>query len=126
MSSCPFCELDRDRVLAESSEAVAFSDAYPVTEGHALIIPRRHVISIYQLSPQEQFALWAMVAEVRNLLTQRYAPDGLNIGVNDGPAAGQTIEHAHIHVIPRRKGDVSDPRGGLRYVIPAKARYWEP
>jgi diadenosine tetraphosphate (Ap4A) HIT family hydrolase len=82
-------------------------------------------MSIYQLSADEQSALWAMVGEVRALLLERYAPDGFNIAVNDGIAAGQTIEHAHIHVIPRRKGDVADPKGGVRNIIPEKARYWE-
>jgi diadenosine tetraphosphate (Ap4A) HIT family hydrolase len=106
--------------------ALAFWDAYPVTDGHALISPRRHVASIYQFSAEDQFALWALVGEVRTLLLRRYAPDGFNIAVNDGIAAGQTIAHAHIHVIPRRTGDVPDPRGGVRNIIPSKARYWEP
>jgi diadenosine tetraphosphate (Ap4A) HIT family hydrolase len=125
MPSCPFCQADRDRVLLESEVAVSFLDAYPVTEGHTLISPRQHVTSIYQLSTGEQSALWAMVGEVRALLVRRYAPDAFNIAVNDGILAGQTIEHAHIHVIPRRKGDVLDARGGVRNIIPDKARYWE-
>ena len=73
----------------------------------------------------EQTALWMMVGEVRALLIQRYSPDGFNIAVNDGTAAGQTIAHAHIHLIPRRAGDVADPRGGVRNIIPENARYWE-
>lgn len=126
MPSCPFCQVNRDRVLATSDAAISFFDAYPVTEGHTLVSPRRHVMSIYQLSPDEHSALWSMVGKVRALLLKRYSPDGFNIAVNDGTAAGQTIEHAHIHVIPRRKGDVADPRGGVRNIIPEKARYWEP
>jgi diadenosine tetraphosphate (Ap4A) HIT family hydrolase len=125
MSSCPFCKVDRGRVLVASDVALAFLDAYPVTEGHTLVAPRQHAMSIYQLSAGEQSDLWAMVGEVRTLLIQRYAPDGFNIAVNDGTAAGQTIGHAHIHVIPRRTGDVPDARGGVRNVIPGKARYWE-
>lgn len=125
MSSCPFCQIERERVLVESDVALAFLDTYPVTEGHTLVSPRRHLISIYQLSAVEQSALWAIVGEVRALLLQRYAPDAFNIAVNDGVAAGQTVEHAHIHIIPRRMGDVPDPRGGVRNIIPEKARYWE-
>jgi diadenosine tetraphosphate (Ap4A) HIT family hydrolase len=74
---------------------------------------------------EEQSALWAMVAEVREALLNQFLADGINIGVNDGLAAGQTVEHAHIHLIPRRQGDVPDPRGGVRNIIPSKARYWE-
>jgi len=82
-------------------------------------------MGIYQLSADEQSALWTMVGEVRALLIERYAPDGFNIAVNSGIAAAQTIEHAHIHVIPRRKGDLANPRGGVRNIIPENARYWK-
>ena len=76
MPSCPFCQVDSDRVLATSFVATAFFDAYPITEGHTLVAPRRHVMGIYQLSADEQSALWTMVGEVRALLIERYAPDG--------------------------------------------------
>jgi diadenosine tetraphosphate (Ap4A) HIT family hydrolase len=125
MSLCPFCGFDRTKLVAESEVAIALLDAFPVTEGHTLIVPRRHVTSIFQLSSQDLAALWAMVGEVRQGLQQNLSIDGINIGVNDGSAAGQTIEHAHIHLIPRRKGDVQDPRGGVRNIISGKARYWE-
>ena len=125
MTPCPFCEHDPGRILAESDVAVAIQDAYPVTEGHTLVVPRQHVTSVYRLSSTDQSALWVMVGRVRNLLVQRYAPAGFNIAVNDGAAAGQTIDHARIHLIPRSLGDVPDPRGGIRNIIPAKARYWE-
>jgi diadenosine tetraphosphate (Ap4A) HIT family hydrolase len=103
---------------------LAFFDGYPITEGHALIIPRRHVASLFDLGPGEQSALWMLVSEVREELKAKFKPDAFTIGINDGIAAGQTILHAHIHVIPRRSGDVADPRGGVRWIMPEKAKYW--
>jgi diadenosine tetraphosphate (Ap4A) HIT family hydrolase len=88
-------------------------------------LARRHVASLYELSAAEQNSVWELVARVREQLLARLAPDGFNIGLNDGPAAGQTVAHAHVHVIPRWKGDISDPRGGVRWVLPAKATYWK-
>lgn len=124
MKSCPFCELEDRTIIAACDGAVAIEDAFPVTPGHALVIPRRHVESIYHLTNPEQAELWVLVEKVRQMLFEDLAVDSFNIGVNDGSTAGQTIEHAHIHIIPRRAGDVPDPRGGIRLVIPAKARYW--
>jgi diadenosine tetraphosphate (Ap4A) HIT family hydrolase len=121
---CPFCHLEKSRITLESDCAVAFPDAYPVAEGHMLIVPKRHVVSLFDLSDEEQAALWRLVALVRGKLVVELQPDGFNVGVNDGPAAGQTVLHAHVHVIPRRTGDVADPRGGVRWVMPAKAPYW--
>jgi diadenosine tetraphosphate (Ap4A) HIT family hydrolase len=103
---------------------VAVPDAFPVAEGHMLVIPRRHVASLFDLSDEEQAALWRLVALVRGKLVSQLQPDGFNVGVNDGPAAGQTVMHAHVHVIPRRTGDVADPKGGVRWVVPAKAQFW--
>jgi diadenosine tetraphosphate (Ap4A) HIT family hydrolase len=100
-------------------------DAFPVTQGHTLIVPKRHVASLFDLPDEEQVALWKLVAQVRGKLASELQPDGFNVGVNDGPAAGQTVPHAHIHLIPRRMGDVADPRGGVRWIIPNKAAYWE-
>ena len=121
---CPFCNLPQERVHLETEATLVFFDGYPVTEGHALVIPKRHVASIFELPPEELAVLWSQVATVRKHLTEKYSPDAFNIGVNDGSAAGQTVPHAHIHVIPRRKGDVPDPRGGIRWIIPDKAKYW--
>jgi diadenosine tetraphosphate (Ap4A) HIT family hydrolase len=125
MNRCPFCEFDRARLVAESEVAIALRDAFRISEGHTLVLPRRHVTSIYDLSSEDQAAVWTLVGQVRGTLLHQFAADGINIGVNDGRAAGQTAEHAHIHVIPRRKGDVPDPRGGVRNIIRSKARYWE-
>ena len=125
MNACPFCDFDRARLVLESESAIALRDGFPVTDGHTLVIPRHHIQSIFQMNAADQAALWALVADVREQLIKDVSADAINIGVNDGWAAGQTIEHAHIHLIPRRQGDVADPRGGIRNIIPSKARYWE-
>ena len=122
---CPFCRFDKHRIRLESEFAVAVHDGFPITEGHTLVIPTRHVVSLFELSEEEQTALWKFVAEVRAQLATDFRTDGFNIGLNDGISAGQTVMHAHVHVIPRRNGDVADPRGGVRWVMPDKARYWE-
>jgi len=122
---CPFCSIDPACVLAESEVAVAIPDNYPLSPGHTLVVPRQHVATIYKLTAGQQTALRDFVGRVRELLLERYRPDGFNVGVNDGPAAGQTVEHAHIHLIPRRSGDVPDPRGGIRWIIADKAAYWK-
>jgi diadenosine tetraphosphate (Ap4A) HIT family hydrolase len=124
MSSCAFCSLKASRKWIENGHAIAFLDAYPITDGHTLVVPRKHVASIYELSTDEQSAVWNLVAEVRQRLLTGLKPDAFNVGLNDGLAAGQTVEHAHVHVIPRRKGDVPDPRGGIRWIIDEKANYW--
>ena len=123
---CAFCERISDgELVAENDLAVAFFDAYPVSPGHCLIIPRRHEPDFLALSAAEQAAVWALVTVARAHIEKTATPDGYNIGVNVGEAAGQTIGHAHLHVIPRQRGDVADPRGGIRWVVPAKAAYWE-
>lgn len=122
---CPFCTLPDERIWLETDRAVAVPDNYPATDGHCLVVPRRHVASLWDLPSDEQLEVWELVADVRADLQDRHAPDGFTIGVNDGLAAGQTIPHAHVHVIPRHLGDVADPTGGLRGILPHKARYWE-
>jgi diadenosine tetraphosphate (Ap4A) HIT family hydrolase len=124
VSSCPFCNTDAKKVLLSSRNTMAFLDGFPVTEGHSLVVPKRHIASIFELPEAEQAEVWAVVAKVRALLEKQYSPDGFNIGVNDGPAAGQTIQHAHVHIIPRRKGDIADPKGGIRWIMADKAKYW--
>ncbi len=123
-SVCPFCELLPTEWLASSESTVAVFDRFPISPQHTLVIPRRHVGSIFELSELELVDLWHLVSRVRLRLIATTDAYEFNIGVNDGLAAGQTVMHAHIHVIPRRKGDVEDPRGGIRWVIPDKARYW--
>jgi diadenosine tetraphosphate (Ap4A) HIT family hydrolase len=123
-TECPFCQVDPNRILHSNEVAYSILDAFPVSPEHTLVVPRAHVRSIYDLSSAEQHALWELTRAVREALRSTPGIDGFNIGLNDGPAAGQTIEHAHIHVIPRRSGDCSDPRGGIRLIFPGKAHYW--
>ena len=122
--SCPFCPPPADRLIAHNAHALAIRDAYPISPGHALLIPRRHVASLADATSEEACALWALMAEVRRKLDQECRPDGYNVGVNDGVAAGQTVMHLHVHLIPRFRGDRPDPRGGVRWVLPDKADYW--
>ncbi|MEJ2310915.1 MAG: HIT domain-containing protein [Gemmatimonadales bacterium] len=126
MQGCPFCELPEARIRIEGEHGLVVRDGYPVAAGHLLIVPRRHVESIFHLSEPEQDELWSLTARARGLLIREARPEGFTIGINDGLAAGQTVPHAHIHVIPRQIGDVADPTGGIRAIVsPRKARYWE-
>ncbi len=123
-TNCVFCGLGTDReLLLESATALAFYDAFPVSPGHALIIPKRHVENYFALSVREQMACLLVLDKLKNILTERHSPAGFNIGINIGEASGQTVSHAHIHLIPRYKNDVDDPRGGVRGVIPEKRIY---
>lgn len=122
--SSPFHPLDPSRVVYEDEHAIAFYDGFPVSPGHTLVVSRQVTVSIFDLADVHLAALWQAVAIVREILLQKHHPDAINIGINDGPAAGQTIDHAHIHLIPRYAGDVPDPRGGVRWIFPEKARYW--
>ena len=122
--TCPFCEIPGERVWLENEHAVAFRDGFPISPGHTLVVPRGHHPSIFEVSPEVSQAIWQLVAEVRKALIAEGHPDGFNVGVNDGSAAGQTVMHGHVHVIPRFAGDVADPRGGIRWVVPDKAAYW--
>jgi diadenosine tetraphosphate (Ap4A) HIT family hydrolase len=121
---CPFCPPPADRVVASNDLAVAIRDGYPVSPGHTLVIPKRHVASLADVTKDEAAALWSLLAEARAQLDAELKPDGYNVGVNDGRAAGQTVMHLHVHLIPRYEGDRPDPRGGVRWVIPEKADYW--
>ncbi|RCK77078.1 MAG: HIT family hydrolase [Anaerolineae bacterium] len=123
-SGCVFCSPDAEReLLTESASAYAILDKYPVSLGHALVIPKKHISNYFDLSSHSRTALWIMVERVKWLLEERYAPDGFNVGFNVGEAAGQSIPHVHIHIIPRYKGDVENPKGGIRHVIPGKGNY---
>jgi diadenosine tetraphosphate (Ap4A) HIT family hydrolase len=121
---CPFCSLLRDRLVFESELALAIRDGFPVSPGHTLVIPRRHVASFFETTPDEQTAMLKLLNLARIDLDHRHHPAAYNIGINDGHAAGQTIPHVHIHLIPRYAGDRDDPRGGVRWVLPKRAAYW--
>ena len=121
---CPFCTLPADRaMIAESATAYAIFDKFPVSKGHALVIPTRHVSNYFDLTLQEQMVCLALLNEVKAILQKQFNPDGFNVGINIHAAAGQTVPHAHIHLIPRYQGDVQEPRGGVRGVIPGKQTY---
>jgi diadenosine tetraphosphate (Ap4A) HIT family hydrolase len=121
---CAFCNLPPGRVIAENDRAFAIRDGYPVSPGHTLLIPRRHTGSFFDLSEQERGDVLALLDSAKLALDKEYQPQGYNIGINDGPVAGQTVPHLHVHLIPRFAGDLPDPRGGVRWIIPAKADYW--
>lgn len=119
---CPFCALELDQLVWASETVVVLRDRSPVAPGHTLVIPKRHVETIFEVTPAEHAELWQAVERVKAELDARYSPDGYNVGFNAGAAAGQTVMHGHIHVIPRHGGDMPDPRGGVRGVIPGKQR----
>lgn len=113
---CIFCNYDKENCIAENKYAFAILDKYPVNEGHTLIIPKRHFESLFEATPDEAKAIFSLIHEVKEILDVQYNAQGYNIGVNVGYAAGQTIKHLHVHVIPRYKGDVENPRGGIRNI----------
>ena len=120
-ADCPFC-VRTDTVL-RNDLAYACYDKYPVTAGHLLLIPFRHVAGFFDTTPEERLALLSLLDKAKRLLDRLHRPDGYNIGMNIGACAGQTIGHMHIHCIPRYEGDMVDPRGGVRGVIPGKQAY---
>lgn len=123
-STCPFCTLDHTRIIASNDHALAIMDGFPISIGHALIIPKRHIASLFEVTREEREALFDLLEQLKSELREKYKPDGFNIGINDGAAAGQTVMHLHIHLIPRYAGDQTDPRGGVRWIFPNKADYW--
>jgi len=116
-SPCPFCQMG-DRIVAENDLAVAVRDREPASPGHSLVIPKRHCTSFFDLTPAELTACMSLLRSERFRIAAEHSPDGWNVGVNDGPAAGQSMQHTHLHLIPRTRGDHPDPRGGVRHVIP--------
>jgi diadenosine tetraphosphate (Ap4A) HIT family hydrolase len=122
---CPFCALPAERFVRESEHAVVIRDGYPVSPGHTLVIPKRHVASFFEVTDAERADLMSLLVAVRDHLELEFHPAGYNVGINDGAAAGQTVPHLHIHLIPRYDGDREDPRGGVRWVLPEKAAYWD-
>ena len=124
MSDCIFCNIDQSRIIDSDKYFNVILDIYPVTELHTLIIPHRHVASYFELTEQEQSSLFTLLKKHKDkLLKIDSTITGFNMGINDGEDAGQTIFHCHIHLMPRRKGDVENARGGVRGVIPSKQSY---
>jgi len=123
-AGCPFCSLPENRILFTSQSALAIRDAFPISPGHTLVIPNRHVKSIFELENAERNDLFQALSRARSHLVSEMKPDGFNVGINDGLMAGQTVMHLHVHLIPRFEGDKEDPRGGIRWIFPEKAKYW--
>ncbi len=123
-TDCLFCQLREERIIGQCDLTMAFLDSCPVSTGHALIIPKRHVATYFDITEQEQNAIAKSLQKAKLILDEEFSPDGYNIGVNNGEAAGQSIMHLHVHLIPRYKGDVENPKGGVRWVISNKADYW--
>lgn len=121
---CPFCTLPASRVLGQNAHALWIRDGFPISPGHSLVIPKRHVGSFFETSSEERSALLDLLDQAQAAAKAEFEPDGFNVGINDGASAGQTVPHLHVHLIPRFQGDTPDPRGGVRWVIPAKADYW--
>ena len=122
---CFFCHLDDTKIISQDDLVITIRDGFPISPGHTLIIPKRHIASFFAATDTEHKALLQALTIAKTELEQKYAPDGYNIGINDGIAAGQTIQHLHIHLIPRYAGDCPDPRGGVRWLFPEKAVYWK-
>jgi diadenosine tetraphosphate (Ap4A) HIT family hydrolase len=127
MENCPFCKIERlinkDRIVYQDDTWIAIYDNYPVSQGHVLLIPKRHVETFFNLNMIEFGSLGVTIGIIKMILDKKFHPDGYNIGANCGEAAGQTVMHCHIHIIPRYEGDMDDPRGGVRGVIPEKQKY---
>jgi diadenosine tetraphosphate (Ap4A) HIT family hydrolase len=121
--NCPFCLLDSKHKVKTTGKAFAIFDKFPVNPGHMLIIPKRHCSNYFELSAEEQLECFHLVNDVKALLEEKFKPHGFNIGINIGETAGQTVPHVHIHLIPRYLGDVENPIGGVRGVIPSKKEY---
>ena len=123
-SDCLFCSIDSDRIIVENELAFAIRDGFPVTEMHTLVIPKRHAVDYFSLTQDELLACDSLLRQLKEEIQQADAAVlGFNIGMNAGEVAGQTIFHCHIHLIPRREGDVENPRGGVRHLIPGKGNY---
>ena len=123
--NCPFCSIPQDRIIDSNEMGFVIRDGFPISPGHTLIIPKRHVSSFFEISQEERESLLKLLDQAKKVTDQEFKPDSYNIGINDGAEAGQTVPHLHIHLIPRFKDDQGDPRGGIRWIIPEKAKYWK-
>ncbi|WP_244895423.1 HIT family protein [Evansella clarkii] len=121
IENCPFCTIDEK--FLENDLAFAIFDKYPVSKGHLLIIPKRHVSDFFDTTLEEREAFNELLEKGKSLLDEKYRPEGYNVGINCGETAGQTIFHVHVHLIPRYEGDMKNPAGGVRGVIPEKQKY---
>ena len=122
---CIFCNLRDERIIYECNHTIAFIDTYPASPGHTLVVPKRHIPTYFDASEDEILAIGKAVQICKEFLDNEFNPDAYNIGINNGEAAGQSIKHLHVHIIPRYKGDVEDPKGGVRWILKNKANYWD-
>lgn len=121
---CFFCEMPAQRIVMENAFAFVVRDGFPVTAGHSLVIPRRHTLDYFGLTQDELIACHELIHSTRQvIINEDPTVTGFNLGTNAGIAAGQTVFHCHLHLIPRREGDVQNPRGGVRHIIPGKGHY---
>ncbi|MEW9672865.1 HIT family protein [Ammoniphilus sp. 3BR4] len=121
--TCPFCNMPKEQLILENDLAQAFYDKYPVQKGHLLVVSKRHAETYFDAKPEEILAIHQLIRKGKEIIDQEYYPDGYNIGVNVGQYGGQTVMHLHFHLIPRYKGDIEDPRGGIRKAIPNLVPY---
>lgn len=119
---CPFCDVS-NKIILENEYCFSMFDQYPVSPGHTLIISKRHISNYFELTDEEKNACWNLVEEVKTVLKEKYNPDGWNIGINCGSVAGQTVFHFHCHFIPRFKGDMENPEGGVRHSVEGMGYY---
>lgn len=124
-SDCIFCHIDPAKTVVENDFGIVVYDLHPVSNGHCIVIPNEHEWDYFSLPSSIRKGLDDLVVLAKEHLDAFYGPDGYNIGINNGSAAGQTIMHAHIHLIPRYMGDADDPRGGVRWIFPKRASYWK-
>jgi len=120
---CDYADAAKHQIIAENNLAYARWDNFPASLGHLEVVPKRHVVSFFDLKQTEILALYGLISEAKKQVDEQYVPAGYNIGINDGEAAGRTIHHLHIHLIPRYQNDVENPRGGVRHIIPGKGNY---
>lgn len=125
-ATCLFCDRDnkeKNTIILENQYAYARWDNFPVSNGHLEVVPKEHIQSFFELSNEQVTAIYDLLKQAKEVVEEKYSPDGYNLGVNDGEAAGRTVHHLHVHLIPRYKGDVENPRGGIRHIIPGKGDY---
>lgn len=124
VKACPFCNLRSEQLIAGNPLAAVVRDAFPLSPGHCLVVPRRHVASFFDCTAEERAAMMELLDAAKAVLDQEHRPAAYNIGLNNGRVAGQTVMHVHMHLIPRYTGDAVDPRGGVRWIFPERAAYW--
>ena len=127
-AACPFCQIaqhdNKGLIVTQDHLAFVIRDTHPISDGHSLVILKRHISSFFRTTPEERGSMLQMLDQAKQHIELNHSPDSYNIGINDGPEAGQTVPHLHMHLIPRYAGDTKDPRGGVRWLLPNKARYW--